>query len=333
MKPSRLEGKVGLFVFIGLILLAVLLLEFSKGLTFFRPTYDILLNASTVSGLKPRAQVLMSGVQVGTVSNIQLAPDGKSVNITLRIYRQYQIFKDARFVIEASGFLGDQYVAILPTKNEGPMFGPGGGAAKAEAPLDMQELARSAAGFIVHIDSAATNINNALSDARRTILSARALTNLSVTFDNFHRASERAQAIVDKVDALVESNRTSITVSVSNLLYFSGQINQAALAARELVATNSPEINNAVKNLDASTATLKQLLDGVQQGKGLAGNLLENEQIAANVSQIVDNLSITTSNLNRLGLWGILWQHKPPGTNEPPEVSRPLTSPKNPFAE
>jgi ABC-type transporter Mla subunit MlaD len=331
MDKSRLEWKVGLFVFIGLVLLAALLLEFSKGLTFFRPHYDILLNATTVSGLKPRAQVLMSGVQVGTVSDIQLALDGKSVNITLRIFQQYQIYKDARFVIEASGFLGDQYVAILPTKNEGPTFGPGGGAAKGEAPLDMQEVARSAAGFLVHIDSAATNINNALNDARRTVLSARALTNLSDTFDNFHHASERALAIVDNVNTLVESNRPAIAVSVSNLLYFSDQINQAALDVRALVATNSPEINAAVKNVESSTATLKELLDGVQQGKGLAGNLLENEQIAANVSRIVDNLSITTSNLNRLGLWGILWQHKPSRTNAPGPASKPLTSPKNPF--
>jgi len=331
MSKSRLEWKVGLFVFIGLVLLAVLLLEFSKGLTFFRPTYNIVLNASTVSGLKTRAQVLMSGVQVGTVSDIQLAPDGKSVNITLRIYQQYPIYKDARFVIEASGFLGDQYVAILPTNNEGPTFSHAGGVAKAEAPLDMQEVARSAAGFLVHIDSAATNINDALSEARRTILSTRALTNLSETFDNFHRASVRAQSLVDNANALVESNRASITLSVSNLLYFSDQINDAARGVRELVATNSPEIDLAVKNVESSSATLKQLLDDVHEGKGLAGNLLVNEQIATNVSRIVDNLSITTSNLNRLGLWGILWQHKPPRTNEPPSVSKPLTSPKNPF--
>ena len=69
-----------------------------------------------------------------------------------------------------------------------------------------------------------------------------------------------------------------------------------------------------MKNLESSSATLKSLLEGVQAGKGLAGKLLENEEIAANVSQIVNNLSITTSNLNRLGLWGILWQHKPPRT-------------------
>ena len=55
-------------------------------------------------------------MQVGTVSGMQLAPDGKSVTIILRIYQDYQIHKDARFVIEQSGFLGDQYVAIMPTE-------------------------------------------------------------------------------------------------------------------------------------------------------------------------------------------------------------------------
>jgi phospholipid/cholesterol/gamma-HCH transport system substrate-binding protein len=99
MKQSHLEVKVGLFVFIGLVLLAVLLLQFSKGVTFFRPTYDILLNATSVGGLRRSAQVLMSGVQVGTVSEMQLAQDGKSVTITLKIYRQFQIHKDARFII------------------------------------------------------------------------------------------------------------------------------------------------------------------------------------------------------------------------------------------
>ena len=41
MNESRLEWKVGLFVFMGLVLLGGLLLQFSKGTTFFRSTYEI----------------------------------------------------------------------------------------------------------------------------------------------------------------------------------------------------------------------------------------------------------------------------------------------------
>ena len=328
MNKSRLEWKVGLFVFMGLVLLGGLLLQFSKGTTFFRSTYDIRLHTTGVGGLKTSAQVLMSGVQIGTVSGMQLASDGKSVTITLRIYHQFEIYKDARFVIEQSGFLGDQYVAILPTKNTGERF-TSGGEAWSEPPFDLQEVARSAAGFLQHIDATATNINDTLAEARRTILSSRALTNLSGTFDNFHQVSERSLTIANTVEALLETNRPALTASVSNLLFFSEQINQSASALRELVATNSPEIGAAVKNIESSTETVKQLLDGVQEGKGLVGKLLENEQIAANLSQIVSNLSITTSNLNRLGLWHILWQHKPPRSNAVPLAPKPLTSPKN----
>jgi hypothetical protein len=55
--------------------------------------------------------------------------------------------------------------------------------------------------------------------------------------------------------------------------------------------------------------------------------LLSNEQVATNVSQIAQNLSITTSNLNRLGLWGILWQHKPAKTKEATRAQQ-LKTPK-----
>src|SRR2546423_15654456 len=125
MSKSRQEWKVGLFVVIGLALMGALLIKFSKGTTGFRHTYNILMRASNVGGLKVKSFVLMSGVQAGTVSDIQLAPAGTNVTITLKIFGQYQIHKDAHFTIEQSGFLGDQYVAIVPTKNEAEAFANG----------------------------------------------------------------------------------------------------------------------------------------------------------------------------------------------------------------
>ena len=60
MEKSRLEIKVGLFVFVGLALLAVLLIQFSKGTSIFRGTYELRLHASNVGGLKQRASVLLA---------------------------------------------------------------------------------------------------------------------------------------------------------------------------------------------------------------------------------------------------------------------------------
>src|ERR1700744_4053305 len=122
MEKPRLELKVGLFVAVGIILLAVLMLQFSKGTSSFRGTYMVKLNAVNVGGLKSRAQVLLAGVQVGVVKDIPLASDDKSVTIYLQIYKEYPIYSDARFVIEQAGFLGDQFVSVIPTENQGPLL-------------------------------------------------------------------------------------------------------------------------------------------------------------------------------------------------------------------
>ena len=166
MEKSRLETKVGLFVLVGLVLLAVLLIQFSKGTSLFRGTYELRLHADNVGGLKPRAGVLLAGVQVGSVSDIKLAEDGKSVTIFLRIYKNYKIYHDARFVIEQSGFLGDQYVSIIPTANQLPLL-QNGADVPCEPPFNLQEVARSTSGFIQRINETAKKLDAAVSDIRR----------------------------------------------------------------------------------------------------------------------------------------------------------------------
>lgn len=311
MSKSRLEWKVGLFMFLSLVVLAALLLQFSKGTSFFRPTKTILLRAPNVSGLKTRAAVLMAGVQIGTVSDIKLGPQGTNVTISLKIYSDYEIHKDARFTIEQAGFLGDQYVAILPTKNQGDVFHDQD-RADAEAPFNIQEVARSAGSFLRRIEETANRLNDAIADIRRLALNDQTLTNLSLAVGNLRTVSEHAISTVDGLNALVTSNAPALSTSGSNLVIFSEQLTNLGGDLSQLLATNSPGLHAAVKNIETSTVMLKDLLADVQAGKGLAGNLLQNPVLATNVSLIVSNLSITSSNLNRLGLWGIMWQHKPP---------------------
>jgi phospholipid/cholesterol/gamma-HCH transport system substrate-binding protein len=330
MNKSRLEWKVGLFVVIGLVILGVLLIQFSKGTSFFKPTYQLRLHAVNVGGLKVRAGVLMSGVQIGTVSDIKLAPDGKSVTMMLRIYSEYEIHKDARFVIEQSGFLGDNYVAILPTENKADVF-KNYDEAEADSPFNLQETARAAGGFLLRMDNTVNTLSNTIADVRRFVLNEKTLTNLAATLGSFQlissnvlTVSEHALTAVDNVNGLVQTNSPSVALAVSNLVFFTEEVDRFSKGLSSMLDTNSIGLNAAIKNIESSTAVLKTLADDLQAGKGPAGTLLKNEQLSADVSQIAYNLNIATSNLNRLGLWGILWKHKPPKTNPPP--SHPRTS-------
>jgi phospholipid/cholesterol/gamma-HCH transport system substrate-binding protein len=314
MDKKRLEWRVGLFVFIGLAVLGIMLLQFSKGASLFRPAYDLYLKAKNVGSLKTRASVLMSGVQIGTVSDIQLNPEGTNVTITLKIYKQYVIHKDARIVIEQSGFLGDQYVSVVPTLNQGDVWHSEDHPA-AEEPFNLQEVARSAAGFLQRVDQTTKSLDDAIADVRRLVLNEQTLTNLSATVANARMASEHAVAAVDGINSLVQTNTAAVAAAVSNVVYFSEQIDGFAGDLKEVLATNGAELNSSMKNIESSTVVLKNVLEDVQSGKGLAGTVLRNEQLATNVNMIAANLSITTSNLNRLGLWHFLWHKEIPATN------------------
>jgi phospholipid/cholesterol/gamma-HCH transport system substrate-binding protein len=324
MSKARFEWKVGLFVFVGLVLLAGLLLEFSKGLSFGSHN-DILLRADNAGSLKVHAQVLMSGVEVGRVSDIRLAPSGKYVTIALRISSGFRIYKDARFAIEQQGFLGDQYIAIVPTKNEGEIYS-NGEIAEAEAPFNLQEFTRSASGFVTRIDETLKRLNDALAEVERVVLNPETLTNLSQTVGNLREVSREARVTLDRLDQVIATNGPALSYAATNLVAFSEGMNRFAGSLNTLIETNSPQVHTVLTNLEASTASFKDVMADVQAGKGLAGDLLKNEELAGKMSQIMNNLSITTSNLNRLGLWGIMWKQKGPRTNEPPPKA--LASPK-----
>ena len=314
MENSRLETKVGLFVFIVLLLLAVLMVQFSKGTSLWRGTYNLKLQTSNVGGLKQQAAVLLAGVQVGTVQQIRLAPDGKSVTVLLKIYSDFPIYHDARFVIESAGFLGDQFVSVIPTTNTPPIL-TDGAEVKCQEPFNLQQVARDAAGFIERIDETAKKLDASVTDLRAQVLNAGTLANFGTSITNMKLFTEQALNTVRDINGIVNTNGAQFGIAVSNAVTFSAGLLQLENSAGEILATNSKNINRATLNIAETATTFKQLAADLQAGKGLAGTVLQNPELATNVQTIAANLAITSSNLNRLGVWGILWSHKPPATN------------------
>jgi phospholipid/cholesterol/gamma-HCH transport system substrate-binding protein len=317
MSQSRQELKVGFFVLFCLILVAILLLQFSKGITLFHPTKTIILSAGNIGGLRPRASVLMSGVQVGTVAETRLSPEGTNVSIYLKIYNQYIIRDDARFIIEQSGFLGDQYVAIYPGLNQGTIL-TNNSMAHAEEPFNLLAAARSANGFIQRLDSTAKKLDDAINDVRRLVLNENTLTNLSFTVSTLRQVSVDASSMVDNLNALIKTNGTEASAAVSNLFTFSEQLKALGTNAQDILHTNGTQISLAVSNIQTSTAILTNMLGEAQSGKGLVGGLFKNQDLANHVSILASNLAVSADNLNKLGLWHFLWYHpKEPKNNEP----------------
>ncbi len=111
-----IESLVGLFIICAGIALSVLAFKVS-GLTNLFPgdTYTINAEFDDIGGLKVRAPVKISGVQVGEVTKIALNPNTFKAQVTMKIRDKFdEIPDDSTAGIFTSGLLGDNYIAISP---------------------------------------------------------------------------------------------------------------------------------------------------------------------------------------------------------------------------
>ena len=146
-----------------------------------------------------------------------------------------------------------------------------GAEVECEAPFNLQEVARSAAGFIQRIDETAKKLDASVTDVRRVVLNEQTLTNLHDGREQHAHVSEQALGTIGNVNALVATNGPQINLAVSNVVFLSQDLIHLSDSAQGVVATNGPEISAAVKNIESSTEVLKKLADDLQSGKGLAG--------------------------------------------------------------
>ena len=305
---ARTEIKVGLFVLIGLVLGAALIIKFNKGAGAFTKTYRIRLQAKDVSGVIPGSFVLMAGVRVGSVERIELDSNSGSVTMIARLLSQYQLREDSQFMIKQSGFLGDQYIAVFQGKTN--KFLAEGSVVQVEEPFDLGEVARSTGGLVKRVDSMVAQLTNAVDRVDKTLLAGETLTNLSKIVDNFHTVSETTLSTLTKVERLIDTNSAGITMSVTNAQAFTVQLNELAMELRQTIATNRTSLTASMKNIESATAKLDSVMTDVSGGKGLAGALIKNDQLATDMSLIVSNLQVLSSNINNKGLWGVIRKPK-----------------------
>ena len=119
MSKGRIELKVGLFVIVTLGLAAVMILKFSETGLGFRDTIAVTLHAKNAGTVVRESPVLMSGVKVGYVEDINLEESEGAVVValTVHLYAEHAnlvLDQNSTFNIKSSGFLGDQYIGVHP---------------------------------------------------------------------------------------------------------------------------------------------------------------------------------------------------------------------------
>jgi phospholipid/cholesterol/gamma-HCH transport system substrate-binding protein len=201
MNKSNFELKVGIFVFIGLIILSIVV--FSIGdIHIFETGYTVKLTFGFANGVEVAAPVRLAGVRVGEVKALEVVFDeelGKTrVELLAWIQKGTRIPKDSYAHINNLGLLGEKYVEITPGKDYVQVLCAGDVLVGTD-PISMEKVTELGYKVAIKLDQTVEAINRIVSDEEIKLSLKRSLENTELFTQDLKALTESANAILDKV--------------------------------------------------------------------------------------------------------------------------------------
>lgn len=142
-KDTGSNWKLGMFVILGLLFFVVTIYFVGKQQNLFGDTFHLKSKFKTVSGLKVGNNVRFSGINVGTVSEIELKSDS-TVIVRFLIEKDVQKFikKDALASIGSDGLMGDKVLTVSPGTSSQEIV-KDNDFIKSESAVEMEDLMKS----------------------------------------------------------------------------------------------------------------------------------------------------------------------------------------------
>jgi len=159
---TKLELKVGIFVFIGLVILVFFILSIG-GFKTWSLGYRINVNFNFVNGVKVGAPVRFAGVDVGEVKKIKLefvpAENRSNVGLVIWVRDIIKIPTDSTVWVNTLGLLGEKYIEIMPGKDYANCIKENGVVTGVD-PLPIHAIFNRAENIMHNLDDGLAQIRN-----------------------------------------------------------------------------------------------------------------------------------------------------------------------------
>lgn len=285
-----MEIYVGLFLFIGLATIAVMVIVFGRVGEGFAKTYSIVVEFPNASGLVKDSDVLMAGARVGKVlTTPTLTGSLASVEVTLKIREEVQIPRNSQFLVGSSGLLGDRFVDVIPPAQFDPreVVKPDD-RIKGSRVAGLDDLTQKGGVVMDQLTKELEEIQKITVQLHSGLLSEQNMKNLSDTFANLKTTSLTLNESMKKLDPIMTKADSAVDSA-------KGTMKTAEEAAAELKKTVTEFQKVAVsanKTMDSAKGFVdsgKSLLDKANNGQGALGLLLSDRETADNLRALIAN--------------------------------------------
>jgi phospholipid/cholesterol/gamma-HCH transport system substrate-binding protein len=327
--------KVGLVITLALLILFMTVFFAGSIESILSPKAKLKVQIQNVKGLRKGAPVWVSGVEVGSVKDINLQPEYGTI-VTLSINKNVLKFlrKDAEASILTMGLLGDKYIELSNGSPGAEPLRPND-IIKGAAQIELQDVVETSASsiekmsdFINKLDKLVTRIET----GEGTI--AKLLTDPSI-YNNLQETTKSLSAILRELESgqgtlkmllkdpslynkLVSTTTTLEEVSrklneghgtIKKLLEDPSLYNRM-LAAASSLDDFSKKLNEGqgtlrrlveepdlYENLNKVSKQLSSLLEKIESGKCVAGDLITDEKMANDLKDTIVELRDLTKDM------------------------------------
>jgi phospholipid/cholesterol/gamma-HCH transport system substrate-binding protein len=304
------ELRVGLFVLVGLLILAVAIF-YVTGAGVWGPKYRLRTFLPEVSGLATGAPVRLDGVEIGNVERIALVPreHGKppdkmrNIEVDMRLDRRYQndILTDSVATLVTEGLLGNRYVNIQRGYTGTPI--KDGQAVTGGEEKAIKEVVERSADVLANLTALSQDVQDLIAGVR----GGRGTLGKLLTDDQAYRHLNNILAKGDEIVASVQQGKGTV-----GKLVMSDELGNK-------VETAVDQVNTMLADLHAQKGTLGKLfydptlydqakeaisngnvmLGDVRAGKGTLGKLVTDETLYNKLRDTSSNLAEATSKMNK----------------------------------
>jgi phospholipid/cholesterol/gamma-HCH transport system substrate-binding protein len=271
MALSR-EFKVGAFTLAGLTVIGFVVFLVGEERKLFESKLLYNTHFEDVAGLRRGSPVRMGGVDIGNVTEVKYGEvaDDKRIHVKMSIVREEsrRIRQDSVATIEGKGLLGDKMIVITVGSQKVPQIAEGG-EVPSKSGDDIGQLMSKLGTITVQVEKVVTNLEK---------------TTESLADEKLH-GSLRSSA----------ESMSGILKSVDGGEGYVGKLIKSPEESQRLSQVMQ-NLEHATAQLNQTTASINAILGRVQQGPGLAHEVLYGEESAKAVSQFggaADELRLT----------------------------------------
>lgn len=269
---KHLEGaRLGIFIFIGTVLLVISIFLLGSKEKLFTSTIEVKAYFNQIEGLKSGAPVRLSGYDIGSVSGISLV-DQESGNVEVKmridVGLKHFIRLDSQAAIETEGLVGKKIVTITPGSPDLAVIEEGG-IIKSKNPMNVAAIIEETEAVISYLK----NLTKDLSEIIAKTNEGEGTFGKLVNDDRLYNAAVNITQNADK-------NMTALTEKLSDIT--------------DIIVNTSQSIGSIIANVDTAVIDVRKLVTRVEKGEGALGTLITDQQIADSIRTLIYNFSKTS---------------------------------------